>query len=154
MKSHWFCGILVIAALTIPATAQSSETPQPPAVNEVIGAVPDNANIAFVLRTNEEPPLGPRDILQAYEEDMAATVLATCERFAQIASAHRQGDLSEEQAEYATRQIYALGLMQFQMLSALHEILDYKIEKDSKPGSQLDGSYGTGVPRGTTAASR
>lgn len=69
---------------------------------------------------------------------MLATAIGTCESLAQIVSAYRQGDISDEQAEYATRRTYALALMHFQMLSTLHEILDDEIENDSQPESQVD----------------
>jgi hypothetical protein len=45
-------------------------------------------------------------------------------------------------------------LMEVQMLSTLHDILDYTIEKGAEPGPQLDEPYGTDAPRGTAAASR
>lgn len=155
MRHYWIFGILIAVALTIPATAQTIPTSQPPTVNDVVGALPpDNSSIAFLLTTNEEVPLGPRDILKTYEQDMAMTALATCESLARIASAYRQGDISDERAEYASRQTYALGLMQFQMLSTLHDILDYKIEKDPELGPQLDRTHSTELRGGTSAASR
>jgi hypothetical protein len=156
MRHYSFYVIVIAIPLTISAAAQNVEVPQPPSVREVIGALlPDDAGIAAVF-TRNEAPLGPRDILQAYEQQMVVAALDTCESLSQIATAYRLGNLSDSQAEYATRETYALGLMQFQLLSTLHDILNYKIEKDEKDGERvprLDQAHGAGVPSGTSAAS-
>lgn len=157
MRHYLILGPIIVIVLTMPAAAQTLLASQPPAVTDVIGALaPDNSSIAFVLTTNEQLPLGPRDILQAYEQDMAVTALATCESLAQIASAYRQGDINDEQAEYASRQTYAIGLMQFQMLSTLHDILDSKIEKEEEPekDAQPSSERASKVPGATRAAPR
>ena len=159
MKHYWFFIALIAVAFTIPAAAQTLLASQPPAISDVIRALPpDNSSMMLVLTMNDELPLGPRDILEAYKQGMAVTALATCDGLAQIASAYSQGDISDEQAKYASLQTYALGLMQFKMLSTLHDILDSKIEKDAEkdaePSSQMDRAHATNVPGRTGAAPR
>jgi hypothetical protein len=147
MRDYWIFGLLMAVALTISAGAQTLETSQAPAEQNGVGAYQPDAKIAVVLKTDTQSPLAPRDLLATYEQDMGTIALATCQSLGQISSALRQGQISDEQAEYASRQTYAIGMMQFQMLSTLHDILYHKVARDQEPGSQIDRADAKVTPR-------
>lgn len=165
MRRRWILASVVAATLVVPAMAQHRDSVQPPpggnfirVDGDVIQVVPpDSSIIAELLTTSPQLPLGPRDVLNEYEKEMISVVQDACDKLAQIAVAVRQGQISAEQAEYASGQTYALALMQFQMLSTLHEILentlDKEAERESKPAVG-NSSTATSPSSGGTQGSR
>ena len=130
--------------MAFPAAAQTLQTL---AVQKAVGSPADSRH-AVVLSNDTQSTLAPRDLLKTYEQDMGGIALATCQSLIQIASALRQGQISDDQAEYATHQAYAMGMMQFQMLSTLHDILDHKIASNPEAGSQVDRADSMVAPPG------
>jgi hypothetical protein len=47
----------------------------------------------------------------------------------QIAEAAQQGQISRDKAEYLSQGSYGLGMMQFQLLHTLHQILEHDIAR-------------------------
>src|SRR6516162_5535052 len=128
MKYQFILGALVISVLVISAVAQN-DGQQSASSDNVMATVPsDNSTITAILAIEPQVPLGPRDVLRNYEQEMAFVSDRTCTELAQIAQAAREGQISREQAEYFSGERYHLGIMRFQLLSTMHRILDHELE--------------------------
>ena len=146
-------GILLAAAVAVSAEAQESVSPRPPAIGTVLAALPSNApSIAAILASQPQEPAGPGDILNNYEQGMAFISQQTYIELAQIAEAVRQGQIGREQAEHLSYEIYQSRMMQFQLLSTLHQILESDVVKATQRSGapQLRGSAGS-LPGGGQA---
>jgi hypothetical protein len=73
-----------------------------------------------------------------------------------MAEAVRQGQIGREQAEQLSYEIYQSGMMQFQLLSTLHQILESDMAKAAQRSGapQLMGSAGSFLGAGQADASR
>jgi hypothetical protein len=138
-----FVGILVAAAVAIAAPAQEHGSPQPPAISQVLAALPsDEPRLAEILASQPQEPAGPGDMLRNYEQGMAVVSQQTYAELVQVAEAARQGQITREQAEHLSFEIYQTGMMQFQLLSTLHQILESDLAKAAQRSgaAQLTGS--------------
>ena len=137
MKSRFILGTFVIGMLVIPVIAQDDVGPPSVSIDSVIATMPsDTSAITAIVATDPQMPLGPRDVLRNYEQEMAAVSDTTCVELAQIAQAAREGQISREQAEYFSGERYQLRVMQFQLLSTLHQILNNEIENKTEQEDQ------------------
>jgi len=138
MKYRFVLGAYVIGVLVISVVAQDEGGPPSASVDSVIATVAsDTSAITAILVTDPQVPLGPRDVLRNYEQEMVAVSDRTGAELAQIAQAAGEGQISREQAEYFSGERYHLGMMQFQLLSTLHQILQSEIEKEAEQENQL-----------------
>ena len=146
-------GISLAAAMAISVQAQESGSPQPPAIGKVLATLPSDApRVAAIVRSQPQEPAGPGDILRNYEQGMAIVSQQTYVELAQVAEAVRQGQIGREQAEHFSYEIYQTGMMQFQLLSTLHQILESDVVKATQRSGapQLRGSAGS-LPGGGQA---
>ena len=67
-------------------------------------------------------PLGPRELIAQYESGMTDIGNRMASDLASISEAVQKKELSREQAEDIIGERYQLAMMQFQLLSALHDI--------------------------------
>ena len=86
-------------------------------------------NLATVLAVPSATPRGPQDLLQDYQEGMRSITQQFSDRLAAIAGAVQRGDLTSEQAESISAEQYQQAQMQFDLLSALREILQQDIAR-------------------------
>jgi len=91
----------------------------------------DNVVVMQVLRVKPELPRGPNDILEDYEVEMAEITSQMSHELGEICEAMAKGQLSGEQGEYLARERYQVATMQFQLLSALHVILEHSLAQAS-----------------------
>jgi Spy/CpxP family protein refolding chaperone len=146
MKYRFILGALVIGVLVISVVAQDDSDPQSESIDSVMAAVPtDTSAITAILATEPQVPLGPRDVLRNYEQGMAFVSHRTCAELAQIAQAAREGQISREQAEYVSGERYHLGMMQFQLLSTLYQIIQSEIENEVEQKDQSHIADGAAV---------
>jgi hypothetical protein len=122
MKFKWAAGILLSGVLAISAIAQ--DHPQPSNDGE-IAAEPTNKAPDATAPAQEK--------LKAYDEQMALVTAQTYTALAQIAQALREGKISSDEAQYLTRRYYELGMIRFQFLDTLHEIIESDLSKESTP---------------------
>lgn len=94
-------------------------------------------NLATVLATPSATPRGPQDLLQDYEEGMRSITQQFSARLVAIAGAVQRGDLNREQAESISAEQYQQAQMQFDLLSALREILQQDIARAAAPAPRL-----------------
>jgi len=82
-----------------------------------------------VLAAPSATPRGPQDQLQDYEAGMVFITQQFSAKIAMIASAVQRGELNREQAENISAEQYEMAQMQFDLLSALHEMLAQDLER-------------------------
>jgi hypothetical protein len=123
-------GTLLVATLALSAVAQNKGQPGPPAFSKITAHLAGDApHIIAILATQPREPLGPSDILKNYEQGMTFISQRTYVELAQIAVAARRGQISRDEAEYLTQESFQLGIIQFQLLNTLHQILEHDIAK-------------------------
>jgi len=130
MKSRMLVGFIVVACLAIFAVAQDSSGPQYDAAAKIRSEPPVWTG---EFKLEQQAPINPRDLMQAYRQGMEQVFEKTCHDLEQIAEAARQGTVSREQAEYASIQRYQLGLMTFELLQTLYESADQEISRAAPP---------------------
>jgi len=86
--------------------------------------------LATMLTANPATPRGPNDLLRDYETQMDAVSRRFSNELGAISQAVQYGRLSREQAEETTSERYQVAMMQFQLLSALHAMLEREIDRD------------------------
>jgi hypothetical protein len=84
----------------------------------------EDAALAEVLSIPSAIPRGPRDVLDDYEADMAAIASRLSGELESIWQAFKSGRLTREQSENISSERYQVAIMQFQVLSALHAMLE------------------------------
>jgi|SRR5215471_13406308 len=77
-------------------------------------------------------PLGPQDVLKSYEIAMSLLADKTSTDFSVIVQAQQTNQITREQAEYLLQQRYQTAMMQYQVLSALHDVLKHDIEEANR----------------------
>ena len=80
-------------------------------------------------------PLGPQDLLKSYEIAMSLVMEKTSADLAVIVQTQQANQISREQAEYLLLQSYQTAMMQYQVLSALHDVLKHDIDEASQQGT-------------------
>ena len=79
-------------------------------------------------------PLGPQDVLKSYEIAMSMVAEKASTDFSAILQAQQTNQIAREQAEYLLQQRYQLAMMQYQVLSALHDVVKHDIDETSSDG--------------------
>lgn len=97
---------------------------------------PTDSFLSGMVSVKPEMPLGPPDILKAYEIGMNLVVQQMSEEFRGILQAQQTNQITREQAEYLLQQRYQLAMMQFQVLSALHDVLKHDIDQAAEQPKQ------------------
>lgn len=89
-------------------------------------------------------PRGPRDVLRDYELEMASIAGRLSMNLGAISTVVGTGQITREQGEYVSADLYQVAMMQFQLFSALHAMLEADIARtpavriDSTPSSTGD----------------
>jgi len=88
-----------------------------------------NPVLSDLIALKPEMPLGPQDILKSYEIAMGMVVDKTSADFSVIVQAQQANQITREQAEYLLQQTYQMAMMQYQVLIALHDVLNHDIDE-------------------------
>jgi hypothetical protein len=138
MKLRTFLvAIAILGMAWHPAAAQPrKKTTQvdAPSLEQVLSgtSMQSNAVLSDVIARKPEMPLGPRDILKSYEIAMSLVVEKTAADFSVIVQTQQANQISREQAEYFLLQSYQMAMMQYQVLSALHDVLKHDIDEAAR----------------------
>jgi len=138
-------GIVMLGGVWHTAAAQPKKDRFPiqaPAIEKVLAgrSLPSSPVIESLMSSKAEPqmPLGPQDMLKSYEIAMSLVADKTSADFGVIVQAQQANQISREQAEYLIQQRYQTAMMQYQVLSALHDVLKHDIdEAGQQPNSSL-----------------
>jgi hypothetical protein len=87
-----------------------------------------NSVLSALVAIKPEMPLGPQDVLKSYEIAMSLVADKTSADFSAIVQAQQTNQITREQAEYLLQQRYQMAMMQYQVLSALHDVLKHDID--------------------------
>jgi len=89
--------------------------------------------LSDLIAIKPEMPLGPQDVLKSYEIGMSLVADKTSADFSVIVQAQQTNQITREQAEYLLQQRYQMAMMQYQVLSALHDVLKHDIDEAAGP---------------------
>jgi hypothetical protein len=131
---------LMVFTIAVSQVAFTSERSIPEDSPSPVAMAPASADDAHVLEDllaiTPTIPLGPRDLLQGYESEMASIADRLSTELGVITNAVGTGQISREQGEYVSGERYRVAMMQFQLFSALHEMLEADIART--PAAQAD----------------
>jgi hypothetical protein len=150
--------IVILGTVWHTAVAQpkkKAEVGAPPPEGIVAGtSVQSNPVLSDLIALKPEMPLGPQDVLQSYEIAMSTLADKTSIDFFVIVQAEQKSQITRDQAEYLLRQSYQTAMMQYQVLSALHDVLKRDIDEARQQGaSSLKTSSSNTVPVGPSPGS-
>jgi hypothetical protein len=140
MKSRQILmAILILGTMCHTATAQPKkkvEVDAPPPEGTLAGtSVRSNPVVSDLIALKPEMPLGPQDVLKSYELAMNIVADKTSVDFVVIVRAQQTNQITRQQAEYLLQQRYQTAMMQYQVLSALHDVLKRDIDEASQQGA-------------------
>ncbi len=135
-----FITIFILATVWHTAAAQpkkkSIQAEAPPLKSILAGtSMRSNPVLSDLIALKPEMPLGPQDVLQSYKIAMSMVADKTSADFSVIVQAQHANQITREQAEYLLQQRYQMAMMQYQVLSALHDVLKHDI--DEAAGQQV-----------------
>ncbi len=131
---HILLTILILATGWHTAAAQSKKTnihaDAPPPESILAGtSMQSNPVLPDLIALKPEMPLGPQDVLKSYEIAMNMVADKTSADFFVIVQAQQANQITRQQAEYLLQQSYQMAIMQYQVLSALHDVLKHDIDQ-------------------------
>jgi len=125
---------LILATLLHTAAAQpkkkniQADAPPPESILAST-SMQSNPVLSDLIALKPEMPLGPEDVLKSYEIAMNMVADKTSADFVVIVQAQQTNQITRQQAEYFLQQSYQMAMMQYQVLSALHDVLKHDIDK-------------------------
>jgi len=132
-----------VAVAQIPRATRAPVAAEPPPLS-----LPPYSNtsqpdqiIVRVLAFQPALPLGPVDVLKGYEIGMALIAQRLNADLMSISQANRANQITREEAEYLIQDRYQIAIMQYDVLSALHDSLEHDLaQAATQPGgvSQAD----------------
>jgi hypothetical protein len=140
MKSRQILmAIVILGTVSHTAAAQPKkkvEVDAPPPEGILEGTrVQSNPVLSDLIALKPEMPLGPQDVLKSYEIAMNMVADKTSVDFLVIVQAQQTNQITRQQAEYLLQQRYQTAMMQYQVLSALHDVLKRDIDETSQQGA-------------------
>ena len=126
--------LLILATVWHTAAAQPKKknihADAPPPESILAGtSVQANPVLSDLIAVKPEMPLGPQDVLKSYEIAMGMVADKASTDFSVIVQAQQTNRITRERAEYLLQQSYQMAMMQYQVLSALHDVLKHDIDE-------------------------
>jgi hypothetical protein len=109
-------------AFTAVRSKLADDSPSPVAM--ACASADDAHVLEDLLAITPTAPLGPRDLLRGYESEMASIADRLSTELSVVTNAVGAGQISREQGEYVSGERYRVAMMQFQLFSALHAMLE------------------------------
>ena len=104
----------------------------PPPESILLGTtLQSNPVLSDLIAIKPKMPLGPQDVLKSYEIAMSMVADKTSADLSVIVQAQQTNQITRQQAEYLLQQSYQMAMMQYQVLSALHDVLKHDIDEAS-----------------------
>jgi hypothetical protein len=131
--------VFLLAVVPLAVKAQPSQEAKtvvglepPPSPSPVAAtALATDEVISSLLDVKPDIPLGPGDVLKGYENGMTAIAERISAQLASISQAVRLGHITRDRADYLTQETYQLAVMQYQVLSTLHDSLAHDMAQAS-----------------------
>ena len=139
--------LLSLAVMTGTALAQKAPKVadvEPPPLEKVLASAktPNNPQLAELTAIKPVLPLGPTDVLKEYEHGMELIAQGMSADFVDISRAQEANQVTREQAEYLIGERYQIAMMQYQVLSALHDALERDVAQEATRAKRARGSAG------------
>ena len=134
--------VVIIASVCHTAAAQPKKKKiqvDAPSIESVLaGTSIQSGNVlSDLMASKPEMPLGPQDILKSYEIAMSVVADKASADLLVIVQAQQANQITREQAEYLVQQRYQTAMMQYQVLSALHDVLKHDIDEAKQQATSL-----------------
>ena len=132
-----FLAVMILGTVWHTAAAQPKkqievDAPRPESI--LAGtSLQSNPVLPDLIALKPQMPLGPQDVLKSYEMAMSMVADKTSADFSVIVQAQQTNQITRQQAEYLLQQSYQLAMMQYQVLSALHDVLKHDIDEATAP---------------------
>jgi hypothetical protein len=132
-----FVSTLLLAAvpLAFGQKGSSKRTVEPRQIQEAVTQPGTRVNetLADVLAFQPEMPRGPVEILRQYEDQMTFISETFSAEMVLIRQAVHQGQITREESDYLMQQGFQIAMMQYQVLSALHDALAFELSRTPVP---------------------
>lgn len=131
--------ILILGTVWNGAVAQprkkdaQTDAPRPESILALGTSMQSNPVLSDLIAIKPEMPLGPQDVLKSYEIAMSMVADKTSADFSVIVQAQQANQITRQEAEYLLQQSYQMAMMQYQALSALHDVLKHDIDEAGGP---------------------
>jgi len=126
----------VATAQTLRAS-RASATEEPPVLPAGPTASQSVEIIASLFESSPAIPLGPVDVLRAYEVGMSLIAQRLSAELSSISQANRANQITRDQAEYLIQDRYQVAMMQREVLSALHDSLQHDLAQAGQQSSKV-----------------
>jgi hypothetical protein len=113
-----------------------------PEVQKYFPTPETNEALTEILNVTPQVPRGPNEILEDYEVEMTKIASRLSNELGEIRQAITNDQLSREQGESLARERYQVAMMQYQLLSAWHGILEQAVTQALAP-QKKDGPSST-----------
>jgi Spy/CpxP family protein refolding chaperone len=121
--------IAIISMSALRSEALRTEAVQPPRVTATRGELAETEMLNDALAVPSPVPRGPQELISDYEVGMASISQQLSASLAAIVQAVQKGELSREEGENISAEQYETARMQFELLSALREILQQDVAR-------------------------
>jgi len=130
-----------VVAAQIPRASRAGATEEPPFVRPAVTTASQSDEIIARLFEYEPViPLGPVDVLRAYEDGMSLIAQRLSAELSNISQANRANQITRDEADYLIQDRYQIAMMQREVLGALHDSLQHDLAKAAKQSSRVDQS--------------
>jgi hypothetical protein len=134
-------GLLLLAVTAGTALAQRARqgTDVAPPLEKILAYAKsaDSAQLAELVEIKPALPLGPADVLKEYAQAMALIAQGMSADVVNISRAQDANQITREQAEFLIEERYQVAMMQYQVLSALHDTLEHDIGLEATRAKQV-----------------
>jgi len=131
-------------AQTLRATRASVAVEPPPPLplppHAFANANQPDGVIAGVLAFQPAIPLGPIDVLKAYEDGKTLIAQRLVAELISISQANRANQITGDEAEYLIEDRYQVAMMQREVLSALHDSLEHDLAQAARKTDRVNHS--------------
>jgi hypothetical protein len=91
-----------------------------------------DGDIARLLVFQAVTPMGPVDVLKAYEDGMTVVAQRLSDELIGISRANRANQITRDEAEHLILDRYQVAMMQHAVLSALHDSLEHDVAQAAR----------------------
>lgn len=129
----------VMAGSSLAQMARRAADVEPPPLEKILANVksPASAELSDLMIVKPQIPLGPTDVLKEYQQAMALVVQSMSADVGNISHAQEANQISRERAEYLIGERYQVAMMQYQVLSALHDMLEHDVTEDTARAKRM-----------------
>ena len=122
-----------VAAAQTPRASRTSATAESPFLpHAATTASQSDGVIALLFASQPAIPLGPVDVLRAYEDGMTLIAQRLSAELTSISQANRANQITRDEADYLILDRYQVAIMQREVLSALHDSLQHDLTQAAK----------------------